>query len=112
MTLTVHMGIHKDELPALNNQIKRMVPEGIDLRTDSDHWDAWGEKLKLAEDGSLSDWNVVHVCVDTITPMAILNLLAARFDTYMFPRFDGPKMVVTDTDDYDVEYIEFRYPGE
>lgn len=105
MTLTIHMGVYKDELRTLDTQLKRLLPDGgADIQSDGDLWDAWNQQ-------PIENLNLpVHVRIDTITPMAVLNLLASRFDTFMIPRFDGPKLVVTDTDAEEVEYIEFRYP--
>lgn len=108
MTLTIHMGVYKDEIRTLNSQIKRLLPGaehgGADLQCDGDLWNAWNQQPILNENEPL------HVRIDTIAPMATLNLLVSRFETFLIPRYDGPKLVVTDTDAEEVEYIEFRYP--
>lgn len=107
MPLVIHLGLRQDEAPAVYSQLQRLVP-GIEPTTAYDQWEGWGWDNVAQQD--LPEL-VFHVTIETNMPMVLLNLIVTRFETFLVPRKeDGAKIIVTDKDDFESEYVEFRYP--
>lgn len=107
MPLTIHLGIRSAELDAFIAQTTRLLPEPLQLICLDD---PWGPDLSPEEVGTASGGDALHIQIETMTPMVILNLLVSRFETFLVPMDDGTRLVVSDTHDTRALYQELTYP--
>lgn len=112
MSLTLHLGILKDEFEVFQNQLNRLVPAN-DLIIDMIPGAGWETKFLAKDDGGIEfEPELLHVMIETMVPMMTLNLLMQRFDNFLWPNLDGTKIYVTDANNWEREYLELRFPGE
>jgi len=110
--LTIHFGVRHLEVDGFAILYERIVletdlkhPETL-LSNKKDDWDNWGNHTIGSEVPR-------HLSLRTVEPAKTLSFIANTFEPYLVHSNNvdmiNARLVLTDSDDYEVEYEEFRW---
>ena len=112
MPLLIHFGVRNSEFDTFKSQLARAMPYPLDVMPPQ-------LNLMVQEDEWLDtgDESILHITLKTNIPLVMTNLLVNGFMNFLVPKPNDTyssnppaTLLVTDANDWEEEYVEFRYP--
>lgn len=115
MSLDIHLGVRREDTLAFQRLLTREL-DNHTVKSKDDNWHTWEpfDAKELAEEEMQQE--IVHLYIETLTPMVTLNFLVSRLGIFLNAindeksAFFGRMLIVTDHDNWTQYYVELSYP--
>lgn len=116
MSLMIHVGIRREEIPIFSRYVKEelhcSVLDAWERGINRNDWNTWAEFEVTKEHSE----DIVHMTIETLTPIVIINWLVNRAGIFIHKLEDeksvlhGRSIIVTDSRHWNEFYVELNYP--